>query len=300
MWSRGRLVPPTRSRRRGHFGGEAGGGESMCEFEDGGGSGGIIVGAVVDPVAIDGAAAAEVVEVRAEEESACGGIGSGKIADGVEGLAGFGLGDLVDVDGDLRAVGGGELCGGVGVEEDDGGRLAGRIVGEVDADAGFSADHLRECGEGGCFGDEDDGCSRAAQSGDCGEEAFGIGGPGDEDGGVGGEFCARCCGGGDADEGSGSGRSGRGEEEEVRAFVEGGVADLESSVAVEPGCDEVGGLHVGGHARSGFEAVALELAGDIGGGEFFVARGGAAAGEASLERKYSWAVTHSGLTVQVC
>src|SRR6185503_6164336 len=61
--------------------------------------------------------------------------------------------------------------------------------------------------------------------------------------------------------------------------MEGLVPDLESGVGVEFGSDEVGGLEVAGHARSWFEAVALEFAGDVSGGQFFVTGSGAASGQ---------------------
>ena len=89
----------------GAFGPRAGG-EDVGEGEDGGGAGGVVVGAIVDTVAVDRSSGyAEVVEVGGEEDDLGVELGVGAAEDG-DGVPGLGAGDaLVAGKALLEAVG---------------------------------------------------------------------------------------------------------------------------------------------------------------------------------------------------
>ncbi len=83
-------------------------GEDVSQREDGGGSGSIVVGAVVEVVAMDGGADAEVVEVRGEEYDLVGGRAAAQDGDGVPCLFAGGVFELRELLLEARGEWGGE------------------------------------------------------------------------------------------------------------------------------------------------------------------------------------------------
>ena len=238
------------------------GGKRPGEFENRDGARGIVVRAVHDRAVLD----AQMVEMGGQEQDAGGGVGAGQIADGVGGLRASLAERKVEAD-RLPARPARQIGEGSRWQHGDGQAGFG-IVGQPDpegaADGPGRAGLVRR-------GADDERCALVARGADGGREI--VGGAGiDHDRCAGTD--ARCgtgdlCASGDgAAGGAAQGQAGDGRIPQRQAGRAGDEAARDGRL-----------LDIAGHAWRGLQAVSLELGGDIGGGDRFVAGRAAATGE---------------------